>query len=106
MPAPRRKQTRQIDYTTNEFANINRLAAEGRLRIMYDVADRIIMEAEHLAWNDTTGQPDMRRGEPWGHFDTLDALRYLVMGISQSTQADIVIDVTPRMTRRASLRAM
>lgn len=106
VPAPRKFASRQVEYISVEYAAIHRLCAEGRLKITASAADRLLLEAEHLTWNEQTGQPDMRRGEPWGHFDTLDALRYLVMGIGQGSQADIGIPLHPEKSRRAMLRAM
>ena len=91
---------------TTEYAAIHRLCAEGRLHICASAAEQLIVEAEHLTWNEQTGQPDMRRGEPWGHFDTLDALRYCVMGMQQGSQADLGPAPDPSKSRRATLRAM
>lgn len=104
--APRKLRGRQVEYITTEYAAIHRLCAEGRLKILSHAADRLLLEAEHLTWNEQTGQPDMRRGEPWGHFDALDALRYLVMGMSRGSQADIPIELRPERSRGATLRAM
>lgn len=106
LAAPRRLKARQTEYITTEFAAIHRLCAEQRLKITASAADRLILEAEHLVYNEQTGQPDMRRGETWGHFDTLDALRYCVMGMSQGSQMDIGITLEPEKSRRNTLRAM
>ena len=76
------------------------------MKITAGAAERLLVEAEHLTWNEQTGQPDMRRGEAWGHFDTLDALRYCVMGLSLGSQSDIGIHLDPSTSRRATLRAM
>ena len=83
VPAPRRKGNRATDYVLAEWAAVHCMCVEGRLRILRSCADRIIAEAGNLAWNETTGVPDMTRGDAWGHFDTLEALRYTVMGISR-----------------------
>ncbi|MCK5641674.1 MAG: hypothetical protein KAJ19_12810 [Gammaproteobacteria bacterium] len=106
VPAPRKLKARQVEYISVEYGAIHRLSAEGRLKITAGCADRLILEAEHLTWNEQTGQPDMRRGEPWGHFDALDALRYCVMGISQGSQADVGIRLDSEKSRRSTLRAM
>lgn len=104
--APRKLKARQTEYVSVEYAAIHRLCAEGRLHICASAADRLILEAEHLTWNEQTGQPDMRRGAPWGHFDTLDALRYCVMGMSQGSQAGVGITLDSSKSRRNTLRAM
>lgn len=104
--APRKIKAGQLEHISIEYAAIHRLSAEGRLKILASAADRLLLEAEHLTWNEQTGQPDMKRGEPWGHFDTLDALRYCVMGIGQGSQADVGIKLEPEKSRRAMLRAM
>lgn len=106
VPAPRKLATRQVEYISVEYAAIHRLCAEGRLKICASAAEQLILEAEHLTWNEQTGQPDMRRGEPWGHFDTLDALRYCVMGLSQCSQVELGTRLEPDKSRRATLRAM
>ena len=106
VPAPRTLKARQVEYISVEYAAVHRLCAEGRLKITAGAAERLLVEAEHLTWNEQTGQPDMRRGEAWGHFDTLDALRYCVMGLSVGSQSDIGIHLEPEKSRRATLRAM
>ena len=106
LSAPRKLKARQTEYISVEYAAIHRLCAEERLKICASAAEQLLIEAEHLTWNEQTGQPDMRRGEPWGHFDTLDALRYFVMGLSQGSQSDIGIKLDPSKSRRAGLRAM
>jgi hypothetical protein len=59
-------------------------------------------------WNPKTGEPDKTRttaNDPvdWGHFDTLDALRYLVMG---TLMADTPIAPPRRAEREPTRREM
>ena len=54
----------------------------GRLKVHTRCAAQLVIEADSLFWNERTGKPDQVRSETCGHFDTLDALRYLVMGVT------------------------
>ncbi len=91
----------------SEWNTVHRLCVEGRLHIMEDVADRIIVEASQFAWNEKTGRPDDRRGEEHGHFDTLDALKYMVMGCTYGLgQSAIVENVQPEFRVRNRRDAM
>jgi hypothetical protein len=102
IPAPRRKADRATDFVLAEWAAVHRMCVEGRLRILRPCSDRIIAEAGNLTWNETTGTPDMKRGDAWGHFDTLEALRYMVMGVSR-VRADGNGAVAPRPPSRREL---
>lgn len=106
--APRKKIGTARGFVEAEWEAVQKLIRTGRLKIMADVADQIILEADNLAWNPTTGLPHMVRSESWGHFDTLSALKYLVMGISHGpVGSPVIVDTRPdriRMDRRSEFR--
>ncbi|UCC31016.1 MAG: hypothetical protein JSU86_01810 [Phycisphaerales bacterium] len=77
VPAPRAG----MDSVEDEWRHLNWLIRQGRLKILRSVADQLLLEADNLSYNATTGRPDDKRGALWGHFDSLDALRYLALGV-------------------------
>ena len=79
--APRQKLGRAAGFVNAEWALVQRMMAEGRLKIYRPVADQLLIEADSLCWNPKTGRPDERRREDCGHFDVLAALRYCIMGV-------------------------
>ncbi len=105
VPAPRRKGDRSTDFVLSEWSAVHRLCVEGRLKILRSCSDRLVIEAGNLSWNEATGAPDMTRGDAWGHFDTLEALRYMVMGIRRISAGDHGATLERRPGRRAMLRS-
>lgn len=79
LPAPRRKHPGE-DCSTVELKALVRMGEQGRLRVMRDVATQLIVECDSFMWNETTGKADDRRTAAAGHFDSIMALKYMVMG--------------------------
>lgn len=82
-PAPRGKGSREVDFVEAEWETVRKLRSEDRLKILRSCSDQLILEADNLAYNIRTGKPDTSRGATWGHFDTLDALRYNSIGCTR-----------------------
>lgn len=101
--APRQKSARAAGFVNAEWAMVQRMSVEGRLKIMRSVADQLILEADTLCWDPKTGRPDDRRSEECGHFDTLNALRYCIMGVENRPSMASAI-VTPKTSRRMEFR--
>lgn len=80
-PAPRRKNPGE-EVARVELQLILKLMREDRLRILYKQAPQLIVECDSLAWNEKTGKPDDARTEACGHYDSIMALKYLVMGVA------------------------
>lgn len=78
--APRRKNPGE-ETARVEMQHVIKLLGEGRLRIMHNVAAQLIVECDTLAWNEKTGKPDDQRSDACGHFDSIKALTYMVMGV-------------------------
>lgn len=78
--APRRKNPGE-DTARIEMQNVLKMIGDGRLRILHGVAAQLIVECDTLAWNEKTGKPDDQRSDSCGHFDSIKALTYLVMGV-------------------------
>jgi hypothetical protein len=86
--APRARGTGATTIVEAEWQSVRNLINQGRLKILRGSHDQLILESDNFAYSEKTGQPDTRRGEGWGHFDTLDALRYCVMGVSNRLLAE------------------
>lgn len=80
VPAPRRKAPGE-DIAALELKQVVRMAEQGRLRILREASEQLIIECDTLAWDAKTGKPDMRRSDRVGHYDTVMMLKYLVMGV-------------------------
>ena len=62
-----------------------------------------MIEADNYFYDDKTGHPDCKFGDLWGHFDTLDALRYMAVGAT--SHVPMVIHKPPTTSsRRGGLR--
>jgi hypothetical protein len=99
IPAPRRKASdRDMNFVNGEWEKVRKLMATGKLKVLDECADQLIYESDNLSWNSRTGLPDMVRdpqgADGWGHFDTLDALRYLVLGVMPT------VELQPMFERR------
>ncbi len=102
-PAPRAMGKRETTYVNAEWEAVRSLMQDGRLRILRGCEDQIMLEADNLAYDQKRGTPDTRRGEGWGHFDTLDALRYNVMGCIRKVTTDLQPEKRQE-SRRVSMR--
>ena len=94
VPCPRISNKGRINPVVDtEIGIVQKLIVDGRLKILDTAADRIVLEAENYSRNPKTGKPDDTRSEIWGHFDTLDALRYMAAGaVSMGTgRGEVVI---------------
>lgn len=99
-PAPRRATSKHSTIVKDEWEIVAKLIRDGRLRILKGpAADRLCMESDNFFWHEKTGEPDTPRSAIWGHFDTLDALRYMAMGATRGGGR-----IKPR-ERRESVRA-
>jgi hypothetical protein len=64
-----------------EMQNVMTMLNQGRLHIMHKVAAQLVVECDSLIWNEKTGKPDDARSDACGHYDSIKALTYLVMGV-------------------------
>ena len=78
--APRKREAGE-DCKSAELRLLIDLITQDRLKIMVDCAPQLICEADTYSWNEKTGKPLDMRSEVCGHFDSIMALKYLVMGI-------------------------
>ena len=78
-PAPRRKNPGE-DSGLTELKQLVVAAQNDRLHILRSVAEQLLVESDTLTWNEKTGKPQDRRSETCGHYDSIDALKYCVMG--------------------------
>lgn len=106
--APRRRDHRFGDYSEAEWHAVAELRRHEKLKILDTPANRqMLLEADNFEYNPTTGQPKYFRSDAVGHFDSLDALRYLIMGVRSKT-IDRVDDGRPVKVvsaRRESMRS-
>ncbi len=79
LPAPRMQDV-STKNNNPEWDRVARLVRQGRLKIVLPACEQLCVEAETLEWNPATGRPDTRRTPTCGHFDTMDMLRYMVLG--------------------------
>jgi hypothetical protein len=103
LPAPRKAESGQQNYVNAEWELLRKRIVMDRLRILSGHADQLILEADNLFWNQRTGLPDMVRGDAWGHFDCLDALRYACMGL-ETPETPRLTAMPTRITRRQAWR--
>lgn len=78
--APRKNSPRE-DVKGSELRQVIDMIESGRLKIMANVAPQLIVEADTYEWNERTGRPNDARSEIVGHYDSIAALKYLVMGV-------------------------
>lgn len=103
--APRRKNARSAGFVDDEWQMVQRMMAEGRLKILEQASEQLLLEADNLSWNSRTGKPDDTRGATWGHFDTLNALRYWVMGVDRHCEVEaVVVGRDRKRSRRMEFR--
>lgn len=79
-PAPRHKKVGE-DVAAVELQRTIKFINDGRLRIFAPIAEQLLIEAQSFFWNEKTGKPDDTRTDESGHYDSIMALKYLVMGV-------------------------
>lgn len=95
--APRHKRPGE-DCARVELLMVQQLLREGRLHVLYSVAAQLIVECDTLAWDEKTNKADDKRTPECGHYDSIKALTYVVMGVLEREP------VKPRVARRALSR--
>lgn len=85
------------------WGTVRQFIADGRVRVHVECAEQLLAESEAFVYNATTGKPEKNRDEIHGHFDTLDALRYMLGGVTRIART--VIPTKRSVTRREQLRA-
>jgi hypothetical protein len=113
VPAPRGRGEKEAIIVDDEWEIVARWIAHGRIKIHVDIADQFLVEADNFETDERTGRPRKTRcpagNDPdWGHFDTLDMLRYMIMGVLESDTPAVQVrnrtdDWEP--SRREMLRA-
>lgn len=84
---------------------VRKAIQDGKLKILDDVADQLLLESANFFISDRTGKPEKTRSKSCGHFDSLDALRYMICGAALESAR--MPDLTPPPpTRRERLRGM
>lgn len=74
------------DVAGAELRSLIDMIRDDRLKIMVDLAPQLICEADTFSWNEKTGKPLEQRSEIVGHFDSIMALKYLVMGVQKRSR--------------------
>lgn len=106
--APRKKRVGE-DVSVTELKRVIKIITDGRLRIYAPVAAQLLIESTSFFWNEKTGKPDETRTDDSAHFDSIMALKYLVMGVYHrlvpAPPPDAPrTDRRPQPTRRAMFR--
>jgi len=101
--APSGRGDKETDRVVDEWDRVRRLQTQGRLWILDTAADQLVLESDNFFYNEKTGKPEYARSDSCGHFDTLDALRYLVCGVGLTVRMP-ARKPPVRSTRRAELR--
>lgn len=80
-PAPRVRNAGE-DIATAEMRKLVKWMRDGKLKILRSIASQLVLECDNLAWDEKTGKPDDKTCPPGvGHYDSIFALKYLVMGL-------------------------
>lgn len=79
LAAPRKKGPGE-DIATVEIRNLIQAIENDKLKITADVAEQLLIECDSFCWDERTGKPDMSHQEGACHYDSIMALKYLVMG--------------------------
>lgn len=77
---PARKRTVGEDVGSVELNHLASCMARGLIKGTDKALEQFIVEADSFCWNPKTGKPDDSRDTAWGHFDTVYAMKYMVMG--------------------------
>lgn len=100
LPAPRRTHKGQ-DQERSEIHRMIEFAAAGKLRVLHEVSDQLIIECDDLAWNEQTSKPHMQRSEECGHYDAIMAAKYAMLGVTYREPSAQPLSATdPPVTRR------
>ena len=83
--APRKRAPGE-DVAGAELRSLIDMIRDDRLKIMVELAPQLICEADTFSWNEKTGKPLEQRSEIVGHFDSIMALKYLVMGVQKRSR--------------------
>lgn len=109
VPAPRKKASnRDVNFVNAEWEKVRKLIVGGKLKILDECSDQLIYESDNLTWADN-GFPNMKRdpqgADGWAHFDTLDALRYMVLGVMPTVEPQPMFERTERrhLSRREAM---
>lgn len=78
---PRHKAVEDGKIVNSEVWTVRRMLAEGRLKVLVEAADQLRAEADNLFWDTEKDKPDNAYRQDVGHYDTLDALRYLCVAV-------------------------
>lgn len=81
LKAPRKRSQLQKHYVNAEWLEVRKMAEDGRLKIVAGCEEQLIVEADSLMWDERTSTPMMGHSDECGHFDTVCALRYGIMGV-------------------------
>jgi hypothetical protein len=99
--APRRRNAGE-DISTAEMRILVSWMRDGRVRILRGVASQLMFECDNLAWDEKTGRPDDKNCPPGvGHYDSIYAMKYLVMGLNAIGRP---LDAQPKRTSRINRR--
>lgn len=105
--APRSKEPGERDFTSGEIRKVRTWIDTGRLRILRSCSEQFMIEASNYLWNPRSGLPDDTRTSEVGHYDVLDMIRYLIMGVSSrrvQTSQPARTNGARATSRRISLR--
>ena len=105
--APRRRGPGE-DVANQELRFLIDRIERGGLCVLADVAPQLLCEADTFCWNEKTAKPLEQRNDIVGHFDSIMALKYLVMGVQNRTRQLIVLpayDDREYATRREEMLA-
>lgn len=97
--APRHKRPGE-DVSATELKTLIRFVEQGRLHILRELSEQVIVEADTFAWNERTGKADERRSADCGHYDSIMALKYLVMGLAPTLDRRVTTTAVRPMRSR------
>ena len=99
-PAPRRKNPGE-DTAREELLMVVRMLEKERLKIPARLAAQLIVECDTLAWDPKTAKADDKRNENCGHYDSIQALKYMVMGVLNKGGKPVSRETMERRMTRA-----
>lgn len=74
-----------------EWELVRKMIRHGRLQVLESASEQLLLESDNFAVNEKTGKPnDTRNPGVWNHFDTLDAVRYFVVGTMSGAEVGSV----------------
>lgn len=84
LKAPVANDPREALRTESAWEICRTWISTDRVRVLESCSAQLVIEGLKLGYNEVTGAVDDRRSEETGHFDTVDALRYCIMGLHRS----------------------